>query len=78
VFGIPGPVRCVAGASAAAGESQFMFATEDGHLWHTQRVPNGSWSGLGDVQGQFSVPHRIGAVAATSSLANETQFMFVL
>jgi len=75
-FAIPGPVRAVSAASSQPGETQFMFATEDGHLWHTQRRPDGSWSGLGDVNGQFAIPGAVHAVSATSSQPGETQFMF--
>jgi hypothetical protein len=75
-FAIPGLVGPVAATSSAANEAQFMFATEDGHLWHTMRHPDGSWAGLGDVNGQMAIPGRVVAVAATSSAANEAQFMF--
>jgi hypothetical protein len=75
-FAIPGPVRTVAAASSAPGEAQFLFATEDGYLWHTVRRPDGSWSGLGDVSGQFAIPGPVSAVAATSSAAHQAQFLF--
>jgi hypothetical protein len=75
-FGIPGPVRAVAAASSAANEAQFMFATADGHLWHTIRDPNGSWSGRGDMNGEFEIPGLVEGVAATCSAPNEVQFLF--
>ena len=31
-------------------ETQYMFATDDGHLWHTLRHADGTWAGLGDVK----------------------------
>jgi kumamolisin len=77
-FAIPGPVHTVGGAwDAMTGETQFMFATADGHLWHSLRRPDGSWTGLGDVNAQFAIPGPVRAVAATGDgeLA-ETQFMF--
>ena len=75
-FAIPGPVRAVAATGSNPSEAQFLFATEDGHLWHTMRRPNGSWTGLGDVNGQFAIPGPVRAVAATTSNPSETQFMF--
>src|SRR5207248_998406 len=35
-----------------ARQPQYMSATADGHLWHTIRRANGSWTGLEDVQGK--------------------------
>jgi len=32
-------------ASGGSGETQFMFTTSDGHLWHTLRRADGSWTG---------------------------------
>src|SRR5437773_1928785 len=64
-FAIPGPVRVVAAAGdGTAGETQYMFATADGHLWHTIRHADGSWTGLGDVQSQFTIPAPVRVVAA--------------
>src|SRR5439155_1749565 len=58
-------------------ETQTMFTTADGHLWHTLRRADGSWQGLGDVQGQFAIPGPVTTVAATGDgVAGETQFMF--
>jgi hypothetical protein len=76
VLAVPGPVTAVAGTGGAPGETQFMFATGDGHLWHTLRRADGSWTGLGDVQAQFGVPGPVVAVAAANGGAGETQFMF--
>ena len=77
-FAIPGPVRAAAGASATPGEAQFIFATDDGHLWHTVRSDrDGSWSGLGDVLGQIQNPGPVHAVAAASSTPGEAQFLIV-
>ena len=75
-FAIPGPVVAIAGASGLPGETQFMFATSDGHLWHTLRRADGSWTGLGDVQGQFAIPGPVTAVAGASGAPGETQFAF--
>jgi hypothetical protein len=75
-FAIPGPVAAVAGASGAPGETQFAFTTLDGHLWHTLRRTDGSWTGLGDVQGQFGIPGPVAAVAGASGAPGETQFAF--
>jgi hypothetical protein len=75
-FAIPGPVRAVAAASSAPNVAQFLFATEDGHLWHTIRDANGKWEGLGDVNGQFAIPGPVRAVAAASSAPNVAQFLF--
>jgi hypothetical protein len=77
----PIPIPPVAAVSATsdgvAGETQFMFTTTDGHLWHTMRHANGGWSGLGDVNSQFSIPGLVVAVSATSDgVGGETQFMF--
>ncbi len=77
-FGIPGPVTAVAAAwGGEIGETQFMFTTSDGRLWHTIRQPDGAWSGLGSVNGQFAIPGPVTAVAATNDgNPGETQFMF--
>src|SRR5438046_3047334 len=77
-FTIPGPVRVVAAAGdGTAGETQYMFATADGHLWHTIRHADGSWKGLGDVQSQFAIPAPVTAVAAAGDgAAGETQYFF--
>jgi hypothetical protein len=54
-----------------------MFTTEDGHSWHTMRRPDGSWTGLGDVNGQFAIPGPVHSVSATfDGTSGETQFMF--
>src|SRR5438067_13898981 len=78
VFAIPGAVTTVAAAGdGTAGETQYMFATADGHLWHTLRHADGSWQPLGDVQGQFAIPGAVTTVAATGDgTAGETQYMF--
>lgn len=48
-----------------------------GHLWHTMRQPNGSWTGLGDVNGQFAIPGPVAAVSSCGDGVNgQTQFMF--
>src|SRR5437667_12737260 len=75
---IPGPVTVVAAAGdGTAGETQYMFATADGHLWHTIRRADGSWQPLGDVQGVFAIPGAVTTVAATGDgTAGETQYMF--
>src|SRR5439155_15688229 len=72
------PVTVVAAAGErSAGETQYMFATADGHLGHTLRRADGSWQGLGDVQSQFAIPGPVTAVAAAGDgTAGETQYMF--
>src|SRR5205814_1776523 len=75
-FTIPAPVRVVAAAGdGPAGATQYIFATADGHLWHTMRRADGSCKGLGDVQSQFTFPTRRTAVpAAGGSYAGETPY----
>src|SRR5438034_66416 len=75
---MPSPVKVVAATGdGVAGETQYMFATADGHLWHTLRRADGSWQGLGDVQSQFAIPAPVTGVAATGDgTAGETQYMF--
>jgi hypothetical protein len=73
---IPGPVAAVAAANGTSGETQFVFTTADGHLWHTVRRADGTWTGLGDVQGQFAIPGAVTAVAGTGGAPGETQFVF--
>jgi hypothetical protein len=76
VFAIPGPVAAVAGtAGTVEGETQWMFTTSDGHLWDTERHLDGSWTGLGDVQGVFAIPGPVAAVAAAQGAGGQTQFM---
>lgn len=76
VIGIPAPVVDVAGTAGASGETHFMFTTTDGHLWHTVRKADGSWTGLGDVQTQISVSGPVRSIGAATGKAGETQFMF--
>ena len=77
-FPVPGPVHAVsAGWSGLPGETEFLFATDDGHLWHSIREPSGTWTGLGDVQGEFQIPAPVRAVsAANDGNPGEAQFMF--
>src|SRR5437868_2641264 len=77
-FTIPGAVTTVAATSdGTAGETQYMFATADGHLWHTIRHADGSWQPLGDVQSQFAIPAPVRVVAAAGDgVAGETQYLF--
>jgi hypothetical protein len=76
-FGIPGPVGPVAAASDNSDNVQFMFVTSDGHLWHTLRRSNGTWTGLGDVNAQFTIPGPVRAVTGTASdNPGETEWMF--
>jgi hypothetical protein len=72
----PGAVSAVSAASAVPGESEFAFVTDDGHLWHTVRHEDGTWSGLGDVWRQIQDPGVVAAVTAISPTAGETQFLF--
>ena len=77
-FAIPGPVAAVSACGdGVSGQTQFMFTTTDGHLWHTMRRSDGSWSGLGDVNGQFAIPGPVAAVSACGDgVSGQTQFMF--
>jgi hypothetical protein len=75
-FAIPGPVTAVAAANGGSGQTQFMFTTNDGHLWHTLRKADGSWTRLGDVASQFAIPGPVTAVAGTGGAPGETQFIF--
>jgi hypothetical protein len=77
-FAIPGAVAAVSACGdGVSGQTQFMFTTTDGHLWHTMRQPDGSWTGLGDVNGQFAIPGAVAAVSACGDeMKGETQFMF--
>jgi hypothetical protein len=75
-IGVPGPVTAVAAADGGAGETQFMFTTQDGHLWHSLRHADGSWTGLGDATAAIGVPGTVVTVAGTGGAPGETQFMF--
>src|SRR5437763_15887403 len=74
------PVALMKVASASdgtVGETQYMFATADGHLWHTLRRADGSWPALEDVQGKITIPVPMKTVAAAGDgTAGETQYMF--
>ncbi len=76
VLGIPGPVVDVAGAAGASGEAHFMLTTSNGHLWHTVRNADGSWTGLGDVQTQIAVSGPVRSIGAATGKSGETHFMF--
>lgn len=75
---VPGPVRAVAAAGSGNGDVQFVFVTEDGHLWHTIRYAAGagSWAPLGDVEGQIHVPGPVRAVAAAAAGDGDVQVIF--
>ena len=47
---LPGAVQAVAATSAAAGQAQFIFATDDGHLWHTSHNDDETLDGAGGTQ----------------------------
>jgi hypothetical protein len=68
-------VVAVAAASASPGEAQFLFCTADGHLWHTLRDNLGKWSGLGDVNGQVSVPWPVVKVCAADAGNGVARFL---
>jgi hypothetical protein len=72
---VPGPVRTVAAAGVNNGDVQFIFATDDGRLWHTIRFADGSWQPLGDVAGQISVPGPARSVAAAGMNDGSVHFM---
>ena len=85
VLAIPGPVEAVTGAAylTAAlappdGVTHWVFTTDDGHLWFTRRLRNGSWTGLHagepNVQPTFAIPGPVAAVAGAS--IGESQFIF--
>jgi len=76
VLAIPDKVAAVAGSGGAPGETQFMFTTEDGHLWHTLRRADGSWTGLGDATAVIGVPAPIVTVAGSGGASGETQYLF--
>ncbi len=79
-------VRAVAGASVFPDgplntayshiETQFMFVTDDGHVWHARRNWEGKWGPLGDVNAQIRIPGPVRAVAAVGVQA-DTQYMLV-
>ena len=71
-----GRAVAVTAASTTPGEVQFLFATDDGHLWHTIRSADGSWALAGDVNGQIGEPGHAAAVAATSVTPGEVQYFF--
>ncbi len=75
VLGIAGPVSAVAAAGGKPGETQYMFTTSGGHLCHTLRRVDGSWTGVGDVNGQFAIPKPIKGIAAATGSGGETQFV---
>ncbi|MBX9953247.1 MAG: hypothetical protein K2Y39_28995 [Candidatus Obscuribacterales bacterium] len=75
-FEIPGKVTAVTAAGFDDGEVQFMFVTEDGHLWHTIRHSNKKWSGLGDVNGQFHIPGPVVSIAGAAVNPGHAQFLF--
>src|SRR5436190_955275 len=73
---VPGPVRAVAAANSAPDVVQFLFATQDGRLWHTMRIADGTWTGLTNVAGQLAIPGPVRAVAAANSAPDVVQFVF--
>jgi kumamolisin len=77
--GFTGKAAVVAGAYGGnPGETQFVFTTTDGVLWHTVNT-SGSWQQPQTVNGQFRSPPLppVLAVSATGDgNPGETQFMF--
>ena len=51
------------------------MATEDGHVWHTIRSANGTWTPVGDVLEQLHYFGPVIAVAAVSAANGEAQFL---
>ncbi|GKU79030.1 hypothetical protein [Paenibacillus sp. L3-i20] len=51
---VSGNVVALSGTGGADGATQFVFTTNDGHLWHTIRRANGSWQPLGNLSAELS------------------------
>ncbi|MET0495410.1 MAG: hypothetical protein ABW000_19985 [Actinoplanes sp.] len=73
---VPGPVRTMGAAGADNGDVHFIFATEDGRLWHTIRFANGSWQPVGDVTRHIQVPGAVRTVTAARGVNGDIHFMF--
>lgn len=70
-------VVAVAGVGTNGGEAQFIFCSTDGHLWHTLRHADGSWSGLGDVNLQVAIPWPVTKVTAADIGNGVARFLVV-
>ena len=73
-FDVRDPVTTVAASwDGKRGETQFIFTTADGQLWHTIRQDNGSWTGPDLV----TVPGAVHVVSvAGDGEPGEAQFIF--
>jgi hypothetical protein len=74
--GITGTAHAVAAAAGAAGEVQFMVATDDDKLWHTIRFADGSWLQAHDRSHEIS--GRVRAAAAAAGAHGEVQYMLAM
>ncbi|MFD0697961.1 hypothetical protein ACFQZT_28200 [Paenibacillus sp. GCM10027628] len=73
---VPGNVVALGGTSGSDGETQFVFTTNDGHLWHTIRHADGTWQQLGNLAGELGFSGTVTAIAGAAGANGETQFVF--
>jgi hypothetical protein len=85
VVAVPGPVVAVAATNAGrvsdkdstnVSETQYMFTTSNGRLWHTRRLKDGNWTPLKDMRSEFPNLGPVRAVCAATAGVDETQYMF--
>jgi hypothetical protein len=73
---VPGNVVALGGTNGSNGTTQFVFTTNDGHLWHTIRHADGTWQQLGNLSGALGYSGVVTTIAGAKGLNGETQFVF--
>jgi hypothetical protein len=77
LWGNVGRITALAATSCDPSQTQLMFATREGGLWHSIQQAGGGWTlPLGDVHGQIGNPGVVVAAAAADAAPSTSAFMF--
>ncbi|HEY7144998.1 MAG TPA: hypothetical protein VH637_12195 [Streptosporangiaceae bacterium] len=76
LWGSIGAITAIAATSCDPSQTQLMFATREGGLWHSIQLAGGSWTlPPGDVHGQIGNPGVVTAIAAAGAAPGTSAFM---